>query len=193
MLGQQLTIEPFLPNAQVALSSISLTVDLFIKKEGTKVNLDGEELTNFFKETFAHQVFTARQQLALNFNGSKLDVMVESLDHAEIPGVDGIASPLHARREGQVLPTTQMKWHAPTGNRSVIISKAGADATDVKKDLFRSDFNFEQMGIGGLDEQFKKMFRTAFASRMFPGVVKELGTNHVRGILLYGPPGICFS
>ena len=31
------------------------------------------------------------------------------------------------------------------------------------------DFNFESMGIGGLDEQFKKMFRTAFASRIFPG------------------------
>ncbi|RYG68116.1 ATP-binding protein, partial [archaeon] len=55
--------------------------------------------------------------------------------------------------------------------------------------LFRGEFNFEQLGIGGLDDQFARMFRTAFASRIFPGVVKELGTNHVRGILLFGPPG----
>jgi vesicle-fusing ATPase len=45
------------------------------------------------------------------------------------------------------------------------------------------------MGIGGLDDQFLEIFRKAFASRMFPGVAKELGTSHVRGILLFGPPG----
>ena len=45
------------------------------------------------------------------------------------------------------------------------------------------------MGIGGLGVQFETMFRRAFASRIFPGLVKELGINHVRGILLFGPPG----
>jgi vesicle-fusing ATPase len=45
------------------------------------------------------------------------------------------------------------------------------------------------MGIGGLGHQFETMFRRAFASRIFPGLVKELGINHVRGILLFGPPG----
>jgi Cdc6-like AAA superfamily ATPase len=48
----------------------------------------------------------------------------------------------------------------------------------------------DKLGVGGLGAQFNSIFRRAFASRMFPPhVVKELGINHVRGILLYGPPG----
>ena len=46
------------------------------------------------------------------------------------------------------------------------------------------------MGIGGLDDEFSAIFRRAFASRVFPPeVVQQLGHKHVRGILLYGPPG----
>ena len=46
------------------------------------------------------------------------------------------------------------------------------------------------MGIGGLDKEFSDIFRRAFASRVFPpDVVEQMGMKHVRGILLYGPPG----
>lgn len=56
--------------------------------------------------------------------------------------------------------------------------------------IVKPDFNFSDMGIGGLDEEFQIMFRRAFASRIFPpGLVEQLGINHVKGILLYGPPG----
>ena len=56
--------------------------------------------------------------------------------------------------------------------------------------LFRHDFNFETLGIGGLDKEFSAIFRRAFASRVFPSsVVKKLGIQHVKGVLLYGPPG----
>lgn len=52
------------------------------------------------------------------------------------------------------------------------------------------EFNFEKLGIGGLDDQFEQIFRRAFASRVFPpSVVERLGIRHVRGVLLYGPPG----
>jgi len=48
----------------------------------------------------------------------------------------------------------------------------------------------ESLGIGGLDAQFGQIFRRAFASRIFPPhVVKNLGIQHVKGILLYGPAG----
>lgn len=47
------------------------------------------------------------------------------------------------------------------------------------------------MGIGGLDEQFIQILRRAFASRVFPPeVTEQLGVKHVKGLLLYGPPGI---
>ncbi|CAN0509163.1 unnamed protein product [Discosporangium mesarthrocarpum] len=56
--------------------------------------------------------------------------------------------------------------------------------------IFRADFDFAKLGIGGLGGPFNQIFRRAFASRIFnPTVVKEMGINHVRGMLLYGPPG----
>ena len=46
------------------------------------------------------------------------------------------------------------------------------------------------MGIGGLDKEFADIFRRAFASRVFPPeVLRKMGIKHVRGMLLYGPPG----
>ena len=56
--------------------------------------------------------------------------------------------------------------------------------------LFSANWDFQKMGIGGLDEQFVHILRRAFASRVFPpDVIDQLGVKHVRGLLLYGPPG----
>lgn len=56
--------------------------------------------------------------------------------------------------------------------------------------LISPDWDFNKMGIGGLDKEFSDIFRRAFASRVFPpDVVEQLGMKHVRGILLFGPPG----
>ncbi len=56
--------------------------------------------------------------------------------------------------------------------------------------LFKSNFNFNEMGIGGLDKEFETIFRRAFSTRLLPQkVLDDLGINHIRGILLYGLPG----
>ena len=52
------------------------------------------------------------------------------------------------------------------------------------------DFDFEKLGIGGLDSEFNQIFRRAFASRIWPAhIIKQMGINRVRGMLLFGPPG----
>lgn len=51
-------------------------------------------------------------------------------------------------------------------------------------------FDFDNLGIGGLDEEFKEIFRRAFATRLFPAkTIEAMGINYVRGMLLFGPPG----
>jgi vesicle-fusing ATPase len=56
--------------------------------------------------------------------------------------------------------------------------------------IVKPDFRFEDMGIGGLDDEFSTIFRRAFASRIFPSaLIEKLGVQHVRGVLLQGPPG----
>jgi vesicle-fusing ATPase len=65
----------------------------------------------------------------------------------------------------------------------------GIETSDTKE-LFKGDFNFIEMGIGGLDKQFETIFRRAFSSRLIPNkVLKNLGINHVKGLMLYGPAG----
>lgn len=60
----------------------------------------------------------------------------------------------------------------------------------LKRELFKDDYNFEEIGIGGLDKELLNIFRRALATRaMSPNIIEKLGVNHVKGILLYGPPG----
>ena len=89
---------------------------------------------------------------------------------------------------GQVLtPTSVLFAKKGAGNLNLTGSaqSGGGGST-----MFNKEFDFVSLGIGGLDEQFNYIFRRAFASRIWPShVVKSMGINHCRGMLLYGPPG----
>lgn len=58
------------------------------------------------------------------------------------------------------------------------------------KQLFKSDAGLLQLGIGGMSDEFSKIFRRIFASRLLPhNTIDELGINHVRGMMIHGPTG----
>lgn len=72
----------------------------------------------------------------------------------------------------------------------ISVDKTVLIETSDTKELFKGDFNFMEMGIGGLDKQFEIIFRRAFSSRLIPEkILKNLGVNHIRGLMLYGPAG----
>merc|ERR1719414_1205606 len=74
--------------------------------------------------------------------------------------------------------------HGPSGKLHVLSDKVQ------QRSIFRPDFNFEELGIGGLSKEFGNIFRRAFAARVYPPhIIRELGINHVRGMLLHGSPG----
>merc|ERR1719187_2984804 len=84
-------------------------------------------------------------------------------------------------------------------NSSVIFEKAEGAMINLSgkskgktqhQSIINPDWDFNKMGIGGLDREFNAIFRRAFASRVFPPeIVDQLGCKHVKGILLFGPPG----
>ena len=186
-LQMRVIVSIFVPGAEVALAGMSIGLDLIVKKSGAaNLVLDCEELSAEFKRVYIGQVFSTRQELAMDFDGVKLSLVVDSLDHAAIGDEDGDHRKSHS--QGQVLQMTNLSFSKAAGSASKI-SFTGGSVTQRNDSLFKKDFDFEKMGIGGLGTQFQTMFRRAFASRMFPGLVKQLGINHVRGILLYGPPG----
>ena len=37
-----------------------------------------------------------------------------------------------------------------------------------EKSIFKKNFNFQELGIGGLDKEFQEIFRRAFNTRRYP-------------------------
>lgn len=183
MLNEEVRCRIFPPSAEVAL--VSMTLNIGILGKGGKVEVTADDLGASFKDQFGSQIFCVGQQLAFNFEGKKFELAVTKFDHAVIAA----GGPEVSRgNRGQLLEHTVIDWQlmeSSVSNLEII-----GNGPDTHLDLFKKDtFDFQSLGIGGLDEQFTTMFRTAFASRLYPGIVRELGINFVRGILLYGPPG----
>ena len=182
-LGQKLDASEFISNAAVALAEATISIDTLKKGgAGPAITIESEDITTAFKEQYLNQVFNVKQQLAMEYNGSRLELTIDAFDHAAV-GISEKASNL-----GQIILATTIVWKKnPNCATPIIITGAGGQTRN--DSLFKKDFNFEKMGIGGLGQEFQTIFRRAFASRIFPGLVGQLGINHVRGMLLYGPPG----
>lgn len=132
----------------------------------------------------------------MSFEGSKLQVSVESVELAALneegkgggrAGGGGFSG-THRSIHGLLDSVTDIAWTKPPGSLVNLEGQAGgAGGQNV---IFRADFDFAKLGIGGLGREFNQIFRRAFASRIFnSAVVREMGINHVRGMLLFGPPG----
>uniref|UniRef100_A0A4W2GPY0 Vesicle-fusing ATPase n=1 Tax=Bos indicus x Bos taurus TaxID=30522 RepID=A0A4W2GPY0_BOBOX len=89
---------------------------------------------------------------------------------------------------GLVVGNSQVAFEKAENSSLNLIGKA--KTKENRQSIINPDWNFEKMGIGGLDKEFSDIFRRAFASRVFPPeIVEQMGCKHVKGILLYGPPG----
>ena len=92
------------------------------------------------------------------------------------------------RARGILTPQTLMNFSKD--NRSGELNLTASRRRPAASAIIQPDFKFEDMGIGGLDKEFSTIFRRAFASRIFPpGLIQDMGIQHVKGILLFGPPG----
>jgi vesicle-fusing ATPase len=60
------------------------------------------------------------------------------------------------------------------GSQLSLIGRSKGKSTH--RALINPDWDFQQMGIGGLDKEFSSIFRRAFASRVFPPeFIEQLG------------------
>jgi len=50
--------------------------------------------------------------------------------------------------------------------------------------------NLQEIGIGGLSDEFKQLIRSTFLTRTLSAQFqKEMGLTHTKGVILHGPPG----
>jgi len=179
--------EIYVPGPEAALTSLTLGVDFFaIKKDQALLEIEVEEIVTDFIKRFSMQVFKVDMKIPIKYKGATLTMRVEGMEHADLTG--GSASGSGAHSVGQLLTSTHLTFQKSKGSSSPIRFNGGEQKMQ-NDSLFRSDFDFEKMGIGGLGREFQTMLRKAFATRLFPGITAKMGIKHVRGMLLYGPPG----
>eukprot|EP00735_Rhodelphis_limneticus_P013290 TRINITY_DN68_c0_g1::TRINITY_DN68_c0_g1_i1::g.14766::m.14766 TRINITY_DN68_c0_g1::TRINITY_DN68_c0_g1_i1::g.14766 ORF type:complete len:735 (+),score=266.55,sp/Q9M0Y8/NSF_ARATH/46.05/0.0,AAA/PF00004.24/8e-39,AAA/PF00004.24/6.5e-12,AAA_22/PF13401.1/0.00036,AAA_22/PF13401.1/0.16,AAA_5/PF07728.9/4.1e-05,AAA_5/PF07728.9/0.065,AAA_2/PF07724.9/1.8e-06,AAA_2/PF07724.9/1.3,CDC48_N/PF02359.13/1.6e-08,CDC48_N/PF02359.13/1.4e+03,AAA_16/PF13191.1/0.003,AAA_16/PF13191.1/0.088,Mg_chelatase/PF01078.16/0.0036,Mg_ len=177
----------FKPHKPMSLGDMTVEVDLANKNKNPGP-LDVDVLQDIFRKKFKTQYFHVNQKFTIELTGTILMFRVTKMNIVTVGELGNNKSKAAVAEEvnlGQFTETTDVFYGKAPGSTVTI---AGGEKR--AKEVFRPDFNFEKLGIGGLDDQFGQIFRRAFASRLFPvKVIQKLGINHVRGILLYGPPG----
>ncbi|KAH7887364.1 P-loop containing nucleoside triphosphate hydrolase protein [Phlebopus sp. FC_14] len=189
--GDQVTVEPLPtpphPQAPPFLNSLDLVVSFLRKGYENASPYDMDEMVQKFLNAYSGLVFAPGSILTVDFRGDKLKMVVSSMSVVELADTQRGHDAQRQTEMGILMSKTD-----------VTIVKAGDALMKIKASKKRAaanaiiapNFKFEDMGIGGLDEEFAQIFRRAFASRVFPpALVEKLGIQHVKGILLHGPPG----
>lgn len=84
---------------------------------------------------------------------------------------------------GHIMDTTTINFSKEPAS---LIKLKGSAKRPAANAVISPNFKFEDMGIGGLDDEFGAIFRRAFASRVFPpGLIEKLGIQHVKGELFF--------
>lgn len=121
----------------------------------------------------------------MDFSGHNLIIKISSVERLVLDPSNKIDS---MANWALFFADTELKFFK-TGDSQIKLT-GSIKTTSNQNAIVKPNFKFEDMGIGGLDEEFSAIFRRAFASRIFPSsLVEKLGIQHVRGVLLFGPPG----
>uniref|UniRef100_T1IP97 Vesicle-fusing ATPase n=1 Tax=Strigamia maritima TaxID=126957 RepID=T1IP97_STRMM len=190
-LNQEIDVRPYTFNTNTQyLSSIVFEVDFLQKKNSTLEPYDTDKMAAEFVQQFPNQAFTVTQHLAFGFLDKKLlELVVKDLEVTDLEMIAaGKATKPKKTNLGLCLPNTTVIFEKAEGSTIILTGKSKGKV--VRQSIINPDWDFNKMGIGGLDKEFSAIFRRAFASRVFPPeIVEQLGCKHVKGILLFGPPG----
>lgn len=185
-LGQQVSVHPYQFNPKTdTLCAMVVEVDFLQKKNTTTEPYDTEKMALEFVMQFPKQAFTVGQELVFSFMDKKvLSVVIRGLEAADFTS-GGKPKKVNA---GVVTGNTAMCFEKAENSPINLTGKC--KGKQAMQSIINPEWNFDKMGIGGLDDQFSAIFRRAFASRVFPPeLIEALGMKHCRGILLFGPPG----
>uniref|UniRef100_A0A8C9EL68 Vesicle-fusing ATPase n=1 Tax=Pavo cristatus TaxID=9049 RepID=A0A8C9EL68_PAVCR len=161
-IGQEIDVSLYtFDKSKQCIGTMTIEIDFLQKKSIDSNPYDTDKMAAEFIQQFNSQAFSVGQQVCFGFGFGPF-------------GVCAVFTVILLCHEFEVVSFFPGKSKTKENRQSII----------------NPDWNFEKMGIGGLDKEFSDIFRRAFASRVFPPeIVEQMGCKHVKGILLYGPPG----
>jgi vesicle-fusing ATPase len=178
-----------------SISILTVEIDFMSKKNTTLDPYDTDRMAVDFLQQFGNQAFTVGQQFAFQLqeqNKKMLLATVKTIAAAKFGAMDGSDAGGKKKpnllQSGQLLPNSSIIFEKAESSPLNLIGKSKGKSQH--QSIINPDWDFADMGIGGLDKEFNTIFRRAFASRVFPPeIIQQLDMKHVRGILLFGPPG----
>ncbi|TLD10091.1 hypothetical protein PgNI_05559 [Pyricularia grisea] len=174
------------------LGAIDVEVGFASKAKFTEEAYDQDELQRMMVSTFANQMFAPGQRILMDVRSIPLAIQIKTvtlvdLSMSEKPAGDAAMTSSDPNKRGVLTNQTGVTFFKDPKTSIKLKASSRKAASNA---IVSPDFKFEDMGIGGLDNEFATIFRRAFASRIFPPeLIEKLGIQHVKGILLFGPPG----
>lgn len=194
--GDTVVVEEFNPielGQKSYLGAVEIAIEFASKNKATDAPYDQESLAKHFIKCYENQILAPKQQVIMIFQNIPLRCYISTVElidmSLEKPQETGSPSDGNPRARGILTRQSEVSFiRAPNSVMKPMNLKGSAKRS--ANAIVRPDFKFEDLGIGGLDDEFSVIFRRAFASRIFPpNLIEQLGIMHVKGILLYGPPG----
>ncbi|XP_072926811.1 vesicle-fusing ATPase [Hemitrygon akajei] len=190
-IGQEVEVSSYnFDKTKQCIGTMTIEIDFLQKKNVDSNPYDSDKMAAEFIQQFNNQAFSISQQLVFGFNEKLFGLMVKDMEAMD---------PSILKGEQAAGKQQKIDLGLSVANSQVIFEKADSSSLTLigkskikqgRQSIINPDWNFEKMGIGGLDKEFSDIFRRAFASRVFPvDLVEQMGCKHVKGILLYGPPG----
>ncbi|CDO92335.1 unnamed protein product [Kluyveromyces dobzhanskii CBS 2104] len=174
---------------QAYLGAVDLEISFRSRGKVVETPFDQDDLAKQFLKSFESQIFSPTQYLIFEFKGHIFDIRVRSTQTIDLGDVEVVA-PISTSIESKAILIKQTQINFFKGRDGMVNLKSSNSLRPRSDAVIRPDFKFEDLGVGGLDREFTKIFRRAFASRIFPpAVIEKLGISHVKGLLLFGPPG----
>ncbi|XP_052346290.1 vesicle-fusing ATPase isoform X1 [Oncorhynchus keta] len=190
-IGQDVEVTGYnFDKSKQCVGTMIVEIDFLQKKSVDSSPYDSDKMAAEFIQHFNSQAFSVGQQLVFSFCEKLFGLLIkdiEAMDPSILKGNAG-AGKKHNIDIGLLLGNSQVVFEKAESSSLTLIGKA--KTRESRQSIINPDWNFERMGIGGLDKEFSDIFRRAFASRVFPpDIVEQMGCKHVKGILLFGPPG----
>uniref|UniRef100_A0A4W6EI12 Vesicle-fusing ATPase n=1 Tax=Lates calcarifer TaxID=8187 RepID=A0A4W6EI12_LATCA len=173
------------------IGAMTIEIDFLQKKSTDSSPYDSDKMAAEFIQQFNNQAFSVTQQLVFSFCDKLFGLMVKDIEAMDASILKG--EPASGKKQqkidiGLMVGNSQVIFEKAENSSLTLVGKA--KTKEARQTIINPDWNFEKMGIGGLDKEFSDIFRRAFASRVFPpDIVEQMGCKHVKGILLFGPPG----
>lgn len=190
-IGQDIEVSLYtFDKAKQCIGTTTIEIDFLQKKSIDSNPYDTDKMAAEFIQQFNNQAFSVGQQLVFSFNEKLFGLLVKDIEAMDPSILKGEAATGKRQKieVGLVVGNSQVAFEKAENSSLNLIGKA--KTKENRQSIINPDWNFEKMGIGGLDKEFSDIFRRAFASRVFPPeIVEQMGCKHVKGILLYGPPG----